>query len=98
MNEIEKYCRSIKKKTERLLKKMFGFPNLKYAIEMKKYLSERLENMSGKKIDEIKIEDVKGWSFGCYELAKYKTLKRIIDLYLDSTSLQFNKDEMEEYK
>ena len=77
---------------------MFGFPNLKYALEQLKWLKYQLEQLSGKKIDEIEIEDVKGWSFGCYELAKYRTLKRIIDLYLDSTCLQFNKDEMEEYK
>lgn len=54
--------------------------------------------MSGKNIEDVTIQDLKGYKNGCYYYVKYRTMKRITDIYLDTTILGFNSDELEEYK
>lgn len=98
MNDLERYSKSVRKKTERLLKKLFGYSNLKSALESQKWLKYQVENMSGKNIEDVTIQDLKGYKNGCYYYVKYRTIKRITDIYLDTTILGFHSDELEEYK
>ena len=98
MNDLERYSKSVRKKTERLLKKMFGYHDLKSALDSQKFLKIRIEEMSGKNIDEVTIQDLKPFKQSCYNYAKYRTVKRITDIYLDTTILGFHSNELEEYK
>lgn len=54
--------------------------------------------MSGKNIEDVTIQDLKGHQFGCYYYVKYRTVKQITDIYLESTTLGFHSNELEEYK
>lgn len=94
---LNRYCRKVKKKTECVLKKMFGLESLKDAFSELKTLEFKLEHMTGKEIKSIDMLDVRNHAFGCYFLAKYITLKKIIDVYLDSTELEFHADDLEEF-
>ena len=98
MNDLERYSKSVRKKTERLLKKLFGYPDLKSALESQKWLKCRIEEMSGKNIEDVTIDDLKKFQCGCYNYVKYRTVKQITDIYLDSTTLGFHSNELEEYK
>ena len=57
-----------------------------------------LEKRTGKDIEDIIIQDVRVYPNGCYEYVKFRTLKKITDIYLDFVSLGFHSNEMEEYK
>lgn len=98
MKEIDRYCKSVKKKTERLLKRLFGYPDLKTALHDLTVMRIVLEQKTGKDIKDIIIKDVKMYNNGCYYYVKYRTVKRITDIYLDTTTLGFNSNELEEYK
>lgn len=98
MNCLDRYSKSVRKKTEKLLKKLFGYSDLKSALESQKQLKCQVENMSGKNIEDVTIQDLKGYQFGCYYYVKYRTVKQITDIYLDTTTLGFHSDELEEYK
>ena len=81
---IDRYCNSARKKTEKLLKKMFGFSCAKDAIYEKNFIKKFLENYAGKNIADFTMEDVKKNS---YLYAKYRTLEKILSIYLDLVSL-----------
>ena len=98
MNELERYSKSVRKKTERLLKRLFGYPDLATALDNQKWLKIQIEGTLGKDIGDVTIKDLKGFKNGCYYYAKYRTVKRITDIYLDTTILGFHSDELEEYK
>ena len=98
MNEVDRYCKSVRKKTERLLKRLFGYPDLKTALENQRWLKLQLTIMTKKKVEDLTINDLKGIKNGCYFYVKYRTIKRITDIYLESTSLGFHSNELEEYK
>lgn len=98
MNELDRYCKSVRKKTERLLKRLFGYPDLKTALQDLKSIKFDLEKKTGKKVNDIIIRDVMMYYNGCYDYAKYRTVKRITDIYLDSTMLGFHSNELEEYE
>lgn len=98
MNQLDKYSKSVRKKTERLLKKLFGYPDLKTALQELKSIKFDLEKRTGKDVNDIIVQDVRSYSNGCYDYAKYRTIKRITDIYLDVTTLGFHLDELEEYE
>lgn len=94
---VKSYSKDIQRKTERLLKKMFGYKDIKTALHETKELKMNLESWTTKKVEEITIADCKSF-YRCYCYVKYRTLKKIIDLYLDSVSLgNFIIEEYEEY-
>lgn len=98
MNCLDRYSKSVRKKTEKLLKRLFAYPDLKTALDNQMWLKIQIENMSGKNIEDVTIQDLKEHQFGCYYYAKYRTVKRITDIYLDTTTLGFHSNELEEYK
>jgi len=81
---IDRYCNSVRKKTEKLLKKMFGFSSVKVGFSEMKITREYLEFSARKKIDEFDMNDVKQNS---YLYARYRTLNKILSIYLDLVSL-----------
>ena len=84
MRCIDRYCNLVRKKTEKLLKKMFGFSSVKDGIREKNSIKKFLENCAGKNIADFTMEDVKKNS---YLYAKYRTLEKILSIYLDLVSL-----------
>ena len=98
MNCLDRYSKSVRKKTEKLLKRLFGYPDLATALDNQTFLKIQIEEMSGKNIEDVIIDDMKKHKNGCYKYVKYRTVKRITDIYLDSTTLGFHSDELEEYK
>ena len=98
MNSLERYSKSVRKKTEKLLKKLFGYPDLKTALRDLNSIRFELEQRTGKDVKDIIIQDVRIYRNGCYDYAKFRTVKKITDIYLDSTTLGFHSNELEEYK
>lgn len=97
MNSLERYSKSVRKKTEKLLKKLFGYPDLKTALHDLNSIRFELEQRTGKDIKDIIIQDVRTYRNGCYDYVKFRTVKKITDIYLDSTTLGFHSNELEEY-
>lgn len=81
---VNRYCDSTRKKTEKLLKKMFGYRTVKDAITERKMLVVQLEKSCGKKITDFTMGDVKKCP---YDYSKYRTLDKILSIYLDLVSL-----------
>ena len=98
MNSLERYSKSVRKKTEKLLKKLFGYSDLKTALHDLNSIRFELEQITGKDVNDIIIQDVRVYPNGCYEYVKFRTLKKITDIYLDFVSLGFHSNELEEYK
>lgn len=84
MRCVDKYCNSSRKKTEKLLKKIFGLSCVKDGIFEKNSIKKYLEFSAGKKIDDFTMGDVKK---NPYLYAKYRTLDKILSIYLDLVSL-----------
>lgn len=80
MKSINNYCGAARKKTERLLKKVFGCGSIRKALKERKSLETSLEFFTGKKIDSFTVEDVKSYR---YQYARYKTLDKILSVYFD---------------
>ena len=98
MSRLDRYCKCVRKKTEKLVKKLFGYPDVKTALHELNLIRVGLEKRTGKDIEDIIIQDVRVYPNGCYEYVKFRTLKKITDIYLDFVSLGFHSNEMEEYK
>ena len=84
MKEVTDYCNKVRKKTEKLLKRMFGYKSIKIAISEKKKLVNELESLAGKSIYDFTMQDVRK---DVYKYAKWRTLDRILSIYLDLVSL-----------
>lgn len=84
MKVVDRYCNGVRKKTERLLKKMFGYNSIKVALNERASLQIFLQSNLNKRIEEFTVQDVKKFP---YEYAKWRTLDRIISIYLDLVSL-----------
>lgn len=80
MSDVNKYCDSVKKKTRKLLKKMFGFKTVKEGFDEKKRIVRSLENSTGKRISDLNEADVKKVP---YMYAKYRTLCKILSVYVN---------------
>lgn len=80
MKLIDNYCGATRKKTERLLKKVFGRGSIRKALRERKCLAEMLEFSANKKIGDFTVKDVK---LNAYKYARYKTLDKILSVYFD---------------
>lgn len=81
---VDNYCDRTRKKTERLLKKMFGLKSVKDALSERKEIILQLEKSAGKKVTDFNMNDVKKEP---YLYAKYRTLDKILSIYIDLVSL-----------
>ena len=86
MKYVGAYCVKVKKKTERLLKKMFGYKTLAEGLSARTELIKWLEISSGKDIDKFDMNDVR--RYGCLYV-KYRTLDKILSIYIDLVSLNY---------
>ena len=80
MKDFNRY----KKKTEKLLKRWFGYKTIAIALKAKENLRKEIEAITDSKIDNIDykiIREKRLWS----EYAEYKTLEGILGAYIDST-------------
>lgn len=84
MKCIDKYCNITRKKTEKLLKKIFGLKSVKDALTERKQIIFQLESCCGKKIVDFTMDDVKRCP---YLYAKFRTLDKVLSIYLDLVSL-----------
>ncbi len=92
------YCLDIQKRTKKLLKKIFGYRTIAEGLEERKRCRKLIENCTEKSIDEVDFNLIKK-SMLCEVYAKYRTLDKILELYLESVCLQkFTIKELEEYE
>lgn len=84
MKIVDNYCDRTRKKTERLLKKMFGFSCVKEGFSEMKNIKKQLEFCAGKNIKDFNMNDVRNYS---YLYARYRTLDKILSIYIDLVSL-----------
>ena len=80
MKLINNYCGAARKKTERILKKVFGCGSIRNALKERKSLKMSLEFFTDKDIDDFTVEDVKLYR---QQYARYKTLDKILSVYFD---------------
>ena len=89
MKIVDVYCSDIQKRTKKLLKKIFGYRTIADGLEERKRCRKLIENCTEKNINEYNL---------CEVYAKYRTLDKILELYLESVCLQnFTIKELEEY-
>lgn len=97
MKIVDIYCLDIQKRTKKLLKKIFGYRTIADGLEERKRCRKLIENCTEKNIDKIDFESIKKCNL-CEVYAKYRTLDKILELYLESVCLQnFTIKELEEY-
>ena len=85
-NDIEKYCKSIQKRTEKVLYKLFGKKDtIKNYLQLKKQLKDEIESEINKPVEEIKRTDL--FKVG-YTYSKYKTLEKVLNVY--TTVIELN--------
>lgn len=97
MKIVDVYCSDIQKRTKKLLKKIFGYRTIAEGLEERKHCKILIENCTEKSINDVDFESVKK-SMLCEIYAKYRTLDKILELYLESVCLQnFTIKELEEY-
>lgn len=82
MKKIKKYCDKQKKILNKIIKKMFGYDYVE-AIKDEAEIQMELEKEFHKEIDLIKWEDIKKSPTAPKKYAKYKTLKALIDTYIN---------------
>ena len=94
---VDVYCSDIQKRTKRLLKKMFGYRTIAEGLEERKHCKKLIEDVSHTEISEIDFNKIKECKL-CEVYAKYRTLDKVLELYLESVCLQkFTIKELEEY-
>ena len=97
MKIVDVYCSDIQKRTKKLLKKIFGSRTIADGLEERKRCRKLIENCTEKNINEINFKLVREYNL-CEVYAKYRTLDKILELYLESVCLQnFTIKELEEY-
>ena len=77
----------IKKKCQKIIRKMFGYKTIAIALREKENLRKTIESIVDKPIISIDYSDIKRnklWS----EYAEYCTLKSILDAYIDTTIIE----------
>ena len=87
MDRVDRYCKLVQKRTKRLLRRVFGYSTIAEGCSNLKNCENYISSVVGKNIDCVSYADVRNSGI-CYVFSKYKTLKRILDLYLDSVCLQ----------
>lgn len=98
MKIIDIYCSDIQQRTKKLLKKIFGYRTIAEGLEERKHYRKLIENCTEKNIGEVDFESIKKCKL-CEVYAKYRTLNKILELYLESVCLQkFTIKECEEYE
>ena len=83
MKEFER----IKRRCQKIIKKMFGYRTIAIALREKENLKRTMESILDKPIDKINYSDIrrnKLWS----EYAEYCTLKSILDTYVDTVIVE----------
>lgn len=94
---VDVYCSDIQKRIKKLLKKIFGYRTIADGLEERKRCRMLIENCTEKDINDVDFELIKK-SRLCDVYAKYRTLNKILELYLESVCLQkFTIKELEEY-
>ena len=97
MKIVDVYCSDIQKRTKKLLKKIFGYRTIAEGLEERKHCRVLIENCTEKNIAEVDFQSIKNHNL-CETYAKYRTLDKILELYLESVCLQkFTIKELEEY-
>ena len=97
MKIVDVYCSDIQKRTKKLLKKIFGYRTIAEGLEERKRCKKLIEDVLHTEISEIDFNKVKECKL-CEVYAKYRTLDKILELYLESVCLQnFTIKELEEY-
>lgn len=84
MKLIDDYCEKMRKKTERLLLKMFNYKTIKEAFDERKYLISELKKSTGKDIADFEVQDIRK---NPYLYARYKTIDKILSIYIDLITL-----------
>lgn len=85
MRIFDKYCNDARKKTQRLLKKMFWYGSIHTAICENSRLKKFMEAVAAKRIEEFTLDDKKKFP---YLYAKWLTLDKITSIYVDLVSLE----------
>lgn len=94
---VDVYCSDIQKRTKKLLKKIFGYRTIADGLEERKHCMKLIENCTEKNINEVDFESIKKCKL-CEVYARYRTLDKVLELYLESVCLQkFTIKELEEY-
>lgn len=98
MRIVDIYCSNIQKRTKKLLKKIFGYRTIAEGLEERKHCRKLIEDFIEKNIGEVDFESIKKCKL-CEVYAKYRTLNKILELYLESVCLQkFTIKEFEGYE
>lgn len=98
MRIVDAYCSDIQKRTKKLLKKIFGYRTIAEGLEERKRCKTLVENRTEKNINEADFNLIKKSKL-CEVYARYRTLDKILELYLESVCLQkFTIKELEEYE
>lgn len=82
MKKLKKYCDKQKRIVEKLLYKLFRY-SFSEAVEVESRLVIELEQEFSKKIDLITWSEIKSNPDAPKKYAKYRTLKALIDVYLN---------------
>lgn len=77
-------CGSVKKKTEKLLIKMFGYKTIKDGLGERKRLADELELSAHKPVSEFSVNDIR--RNPCL-YARYKTIDKVLSIYIDLVGL-----------
>ena len=97
MRIVDSCCCDIQKRVRKLLKKIFDIRSVADGMSERLRCRELVEKVIGKRLEEATWDDVKENKL-CYEYSKYKTLDKILELYVGSVYLQkFAMKELEEY-
>lgn len=94
---VDVYCLDIQKKTKRLLKRVFGYKTIAEGLEKRKDCENLIEILTCKKPKDVTFKEIKEHNL-CETYARYRTLDKVLELYLESVCLQkFTIKELEEY-
>ena len=97
MRVVDSCCSDIQKRVKKLLKRIFGIRSGADGMSERLRCRELVEKVIGKRLEDITWDEIKKSKF-CYEYSKYKTLDKILELYVGSVYLQkFAMKELEEY-
>lgn len=97
MKIVDNYCGDIQKRTKKILKKVFGYNSVSDGMKWRLHYRGCIEKIIGKRVEETSFDEIKENKL-CYEYARYKTLDRILELYVSSVSLQkYQMKDFEEY-
>ena len=97
MKIVDIYCADIQKRTKKLLKKIFGYKTIAEGLEKRKDCENLIVTTTCKKVKDVTFLEIKENNL-CEVYVRYRTLDKILELYLESVCLQkFTIKELEEY-